>query len=411
MRLARFIYRNGFWVLAPLALLLLFPSRPSFLGFLLIPIFFLCRRLALGSWLAHTRVNLFFLVLLVMTAIGFAISSAPDLAILTAATAMAGVTVFFFLVDWVQAPPDFMRAVVILVFLGLCLALVVPFITEPSLEPVLGSLAFKISALVPKVQKLSNQNIVAGGLAIIAPMALALIAQKMDIRWRILGLGSLPIIVFAILFLESRGALFALATGFAAWLTLYRRWVLPLIPLTVIALLLLNAARHGPSVGQMLYGSIGSSKTGTFVERTTIWTQAVYLIRQAPLAGIGLGAYPRIAPYAFPYSPQLPGSSPNHAHNLFFQVALDTGVFGAVAFIALVLFALDSTWRAYRARIDRDLAIGLLAAFVVLLVHGLGDTIVWGTAKTSLILWVLLALGISFEALQGAKFHSTFQQI
>jgi O-antigen ligase len=232
-------------------------------------------------------------------------------------------------------------------------------------------------------------------------MALALIAQGNSAGWRKLGIVSLPVICFAVLFLESRGAMFALAAGFAAWLTLYRRWFLPLIPIAVIALLLLNAARNGPSVGQMLYGSIGTPKTGTFIERTAMWSQAAYLIRQAPLTGIGLGAYSQIAPYEFPYSAQQPGPSPNHVHNLFFQVALDTGVFGAVAFIALVLYAVHSTWRAYRANFERDLAIGLLAAFVVLLVHGLGDTIVWGTAKASIILWVLLGLGISFTFCQS----------
>ncbi len=400
MHLARFIYRNGIWVLAPIVWLLLFTSTLSSLGFLLIPPFFLCRRLALGSWLPYTRVNLFILIILLMTAIGFAISPARDLAVLTAATVAAGAAIFFFLIDQLREPTDLMHALVVAVLIGLALALVVPFITEPSLEPLLGSLAFRISALTPKLPKLSNQNIVAGGLAIIAPMALALIAQKNSSRWRILGIIAFPLICFAILFLESRGALFALAIGFAAWLTLYRRWVLPFIPLAVIGLLLLNAARHGPSVGRMLYGSIGSPKTGTVIERTVIWIQAAYLIRQAPLAGIGLGVYPRIAPYAFPNSLQQPGMAPNHAHNFFFQVALDTGVFGAVALVALLLFAMHSAWRGYRARIQRDLAIGILAAFVVLLVHGLGDTIVWGTAKTSLILWVLLALGISFDKVQ-----------
>ncbi len=396
MPLARFVYRHGIWVLVPIVSLLLFPSALSYIGFLLVPLFFLCRRMALGSWLPETRINLFILILLTMTAVGFAISSARELAVLTAAQVTAGITVFFFLIDQVNLPSDLARATGALVVLGLAIALVVPFITEPNVEPLLGPIALTISQLAPKVQKLSNPNIVAGGLAIIVPMALALIAQK-DRRWRVLGLVSFPVLSFAILFLESRGALFALAIGFAAWLTLYRRWVLPFVPLTVIALLVLNQARHGPSIGQVLYGTIGTPKSGTFIERQAMWAQAAYLIRESPIAGIGLGAYPRVAPYAFPYSPQQPGLSPNHAHNLFFQVALDTGIFGAVAFIALIFSAMHSTWRAYRARIERDLAIGLLAALVVLIVHGLGDTVVWGTAKTGVILWVLLGLGISFD--------------
>ncbi len=184
----------------------------------------------------------------------------------------------------------------------------------------------------------------------------------------------------------------------AVWLTLYRRWFLPLIPIGLIVALYLNQLYGGPSPAQFIYGKIGTVTGGTFIERQDMWFQAVYLIRQSPWVGIGLGAYSRIAPYTWPYSPSQPASliAP-HAHNLFLQVALDTGILGLTAFIVLLMTSLASAWRAFRRRVERDLAIGVMAALTVVIVHGFGDTIVWGTAKSSMVLWILLALAVGFD--------------
>lgn len=390
---ARFIYAQGI-LLAPVILCLLLPPPFLTLGFFLAPFFYLTRRVALGHWIPETRANVPVLILLAMTASGFWISSARDLAVFSAATLIAGVTLFFFLIDHLQSPRDFTRLVRGLALLGGAIALAAPLTTEPNPSPLLGSTGLAIYAVFPRISKISNPNIVAGGIAILAPFALAVVMEK-NVWARILGAVAFGAMGFAILLLDSRGALFALGAGVAVWATLYRRWILPLIPLGLIALLLLNQALQGPSIADFVFGKIGTPKGGTFSERQEMWSQAALLIRGAPWFGIGLGAYPRTAPYAFPHSPQDPGLAPNHAHNTFFQIALDTGIAGAVAFIALLLSAMTAAWRAYRTGTERDAAVAVLAAFIVVITHGLGDNVVWGTAKTSLIFWALQGLGIS----------------
>ncbi len=394
-RLAKSIYLSG-WLLVPLILLLLSPRPFLLFGFFLVPLFYSSRWLALGHWIPETRVNALVLFLLAMTAIGFWISPARDLGALTAGPVTAGVTLFFFLTDRLNAPRGVTLATRGLALGVFAIALAAALTTEPSPTPLLGSTAFAIYAALPRLFKISNPNIVAGGLVILAPFALALVVQK-DWAWRAVGGVALAAMGLAMLLLDSRGALFALGFGIAVWVTLYRRWVLPLIPLGLIALLAMNQALQGPSIAQFVYGKIGTPKGGTFVERQEMWGQAASLIRSSPFFGIGLGAFPRVASVTAPYSPENPGPSPNHAHNTFFQVGLDTGVPGAVAFIALLFSGVYFAWRAYRAGIERDAAIALLAAYAVLIAHGMGDTVVWGTAKTGLTFWVLQSLGISFD--------------
>lgn len=378
------------------AFFLLLPPPFLTLGFFLIPLYYVSRRLTFGHWIPHTRANPLVLILLAMTAIGFGISSARDLAVFSVAPLLAGITLFFYLTDVINTPRDLQFLTRALALIGLVIALGTPFKTDPGTSPLLGSLAFAIYAMVPRVSNIANSNDVAGGLAILAPFALAVMVQK-NWAWRILGGVAFVAMGFATVLLDSRGALFALALGLAVWGTLYRRWVLPLFPLGLIALLVLNQTLSGPSVSDLVLGKIGTPKGGTINERQEMWVQAAQMIRTAPIFGIGLGAYPRIAPITSPYSPSFPGAVNNHTHNTFFQIALDTGVPGAVAFIALLFSVIYFGWRAYRRGTERDVAIAVLAASTILIAHGLGDTVVWGTAKTGLIFWILASVGISFD--------------
>ncbi len=393
---AQGVTRYAGWLVIPIAVLLLFPSPLMAIGFVAALGLYGCRWLAQGSPFPETRVNFLILILLAMTTAGMAHSSAPDLAVLDAGQVVASVTIFYVLLDKIQIAADLWRAAALLVILGVLFALAAPFTTGWSPDKVYGIPAF-YQEIWPRLPKTTNPNILAGALAPIVLMALAL-ALRGERRMRILGAAALAPICIVLLLSQSRGALFALGAGMAVWLTLYRRWFLPLIPIGLLVVLYLNQLYGGPPPAQFIYGKIGTVTGGTLIERQDMWFQAVYLIRQSPWVGIGLGAYSRIAPYAWPYSPSQPASliAP-HAHNLFLQVALDTGILGLAAFVALLIAALASAWRTFRRRSERDLAIGVMAALTVVIVHGFGDTIVWGTAKSSVVLWILLALAVGFD--------------
>lgn len=395
VRWARAIHDQAHWLVIPVALLLLFPSAWMSVGFAACLALYGCRWIATGSPVPVSQANPAILTLLGMTAIGFVHSTAPDLAIVTAGQVVASVTVFFVVLERIQTREDLWRLAAVVVVIGLLIALATPFTVRWPSDKL-----FALPALLfqewPKFDKVSNSNILGGALALSVPLAVSLVMQDRR-ALRILGAISLFPLLMVLVLLQSRGAWFGLALGLCAWAALYRRWLLPLIPLGLIAAFGINSWMGGPPPAQFVYGPVANPRIGTFIERQDMWVQSLYLIRANPVWGIGLGAYPRVAPYAWPYSPANPSQVQNHTHNLFLQVALDTGVLGSAAFIVLVVLAAAQAWKAYRGGLERSLAIGILASLVVLVVHGFGDVVVWGTSKPSVIWWMLLALALGLN--------------
>ncbi len=389
--------------------LLLFPSSLQAVGLFGVPILFLgvlvlllLRWLEFGRPLPPTRATLPILVFLLIVTLFWVLSPARANATLFLAELIAGVIAFAALLDHIRRSNDLWRAAALLVLFGLALALVTPFTVYWAPEKVLPLSQFR--PVWPQLFKTTNSNIIAGALVPIVPIALALL-WKSSTRYRLLG-GLVLVLLAATLFLlESRGAIIALAVGLAVYVTLYRRWLLPLFLLGGLGVLLLNRTLGGPSPADLVWNEVGSTTPGSLVQRETMWRQAVDLIRQSPLLGIGMGAYPQVAPIAPPYSPAQPGWGYPHAHNLYLQLALDTGVVGVAAFLAIFGLAVASAWRTYRAGNERPLAIALLSSFAIIAVHSLGDTIMWG-ARSSLVLWFLFALAFGLDNLGLSSYNA-----
>lgn len=359
------------------------------LGFVALLGLYGVRWMATGSPVPSTRANVPILILLGMTVVGFVVTTAPDLAVLTAAQVLASVTLFYITYEKTLRSDDLWRAAAVLVVLGTLFALVAPFTVQWTTDKGLNFAALKEAAL-PRLPKETNSNILAGAIALIVPLSLACITRR-DSQWRLLGIVSLVLMSLTLILLQSRGAFFALGCGLALWASLHQKWVLPVVPLLLVGGLLFNNWAGGASLSQFLYGETSGPPT-TFVQRQDLWVQGIFLVRQSPVVGIGLGAFPRVSSVAWPYTPEDPGPQRNHAHNLFLQIALDTGIAGLGAFVVLLGLAVSSMWKAYRSHAERSLTIALLSAFTILVVHGMGDTIVWGTAKSSIVMWILLAM-------------------
>lgn len=389
-KFTRIVSEQAHWLALPIALLLLFPSSWMWLGFLAAPVLWLARWRARGAPFPALGVNLPLVIFLTMVALGLVITPAPDLAIATVGQLIAGVTIFFALTDYLNEPKRIWVVASALVMLGVAFALIAPFTVSWSANKLFGLPAF-YEAWWPHLREETNPNILAGALAPIVPLALALVVQG-ERRRQILGAIALAPILLILILLQSRGAVFGLAMGLVVWLALYNRWVLPFVPLGLLAILAINHAMGAVSLANLFYGETNAGSPGTLLQRQDLWLQSLFLIRQSPVFGIGLSGYPRVAPITWPHSPAQPGGSPNHAHNLFLQIALDTGVVGLAAFTAILWLALRSVWTARLVQTQRHLAIALFASLSVLMVHGLGDVIVWGTAKSSIVMWVVLAM-------------------
>lgn len=375
-----------------LTLTLFLPIPWVVLGYVTMPAYYAVRWRALGSPIPAIRVNLFILVLLVGSALGLLVTPRPLAGAVSAGNLLAAVTCFYILTDFIQSPADVWLVAVGLVTLGLGITLLIPFRVEWSLNKVYPLPGQEL--LEPPTSGV-NPNLIAGQLAVILPLAISLLFAR---RWRKLGVGAVVSLGLSLIVLQSRGALFGVAGSLALVATAVRRWLLPLLMLLALGGVTTNSYLGGESLAPYILGRAGTATSGTTAERLAMWGQAFELIRANPLTGIGMAAYPAVAPYAPPYSTAAPGPVEPHAHNLFLQVALSAGVPGLAGFIPLLVWAMVSAWRAYARGIVPPLALGVLAALGIVTVHGQVDSIFWGN-KSNVLLWVIFAISLSLARL------------
>jgi putative inorganic carbon (hco3(-)) transporter len=146
------------------------------------------------------------------------------------------------------------------------------------------------------------------------------------------------------------------------------------------------------------------SGPGGPASRPEIWSAALCAIQDFPLTGIGMGTFGEVTPAMYPlfagYLPQ------GHAHNVFLQVAVDLGIPGLVAWLAILVLALVSAWELYRQtnkqgdRWAAGLGAGLLCAQVALGVHGMVDVAAWRTPLGGMV-WVLWGLTLAARNVYG----------
>lgn len=395
-RSAQFVHAHALWLAVPMAVLLLVPTPWMGVGALLLLGLMICGWIATGRLTPASPANMPIVVLLAMTALGLAISPLLASGIVTASRLGASVMVFWVLLENNRSAGILQQRAVMLTLLGVVLAVGTPLVVRwaPGKLFELPVVYHQTWGPLPKVV---NSNELAGAIAPVVPIALALVAQARR-RLRAVGAVTLVPMVAMVVLLQSRGALLALGAGLVVFAVLTRRSLLVLGLIVLIGVGAWDAWAGRPSGLVALFHQVTSIKT--FVAREQIWLQAVHLVRQSPLAGIGVGAYPLLSPTAFPYSEASPGPFRPNAHNLYLQLALDTGLGGLAAFMGLVLFALRSAWQAYRSNFERPLAIGVLAAFAVLLVHGVAEVVMWGTAE-SVLIWILFSLALGLRRRPG----------
>jgi putative inorganic carbon (HCO3(-)) transporter len=391
-RVARYDARVIPLLFIPLTLLLWLPPPWMLVGWLVLPVYYALRWRARGLPFPQTRANLFVLLLLLGVVIGLLTTPARLAGIESAGKVLAGLTAFYVLLDVLKTRADVWRATGALVLVGIGLVLLLPFAVSWSADKVFTLPAFLDWTLRPPGEGV-NANIVGGMLAALLPLACAPLFSHRR-REQILGAVTLGPMLLALFVLQARGAWFALLGGLAVGAAMYRRWLLPAIPLLLIALLYANQQMGGESaLSEMIFGKIGTVTGGTLQERVGMWSQAVELLRARPLTGIGMGAYEFVAPYAPPYSPQEPGMVFPHAHNVFLQVALDTGIVGLLGFVGVLALAFWEAGRAHTRNIAPPLPLALLTALAIVVLHSLGETVFW-YLKAQWLLWVLY--GIAF---------------
>jgi putative inorganic carbon (HCO3(-)) transporter len=278
----------------------------------------------------------------------------------------------------------------------------------PALDRVMSRLPGLIRGL-PGVEEGLQPNYVAGALLLFLPVQLALLFG-LPRRWGSVGLGLAALglaglTAGTLVLTQSRGGALGLACGLGLWLA----WHGPRTRLLLLALLIAGAVAVvliGPAeVAASLEGAAGRNLLESMLARVEVWVRALSAIQAFPLTGLGLNGFRHVMPVFFPLFVAPPTFDVSHAHNQFLQAALDLGLPGLVAFVALAVgaFGLLISARSQTGRRDRRLlAEGLAAALAAQLAFGLVDALAFG-ARAHVFFWVALAYIVCLYRLARAE--------
>ncbi len=376
---------------------------------LIAALFWPLRRLATGRWSVRTPVDWPVALLLLTLPVTLWASVELEQTRPQVLRLLAGAALFYALVNWGNLNLKKIRlAANLTLAAGLLLALAAPVLVQWNAL----KLAFIPSALYARFRLLAsdpaNPNVMAGSLVLLLPLGIGLLlfAWRSLRNWeRLLAAGFVVLGGGMLLLTQSRGAWLALAAALAVLVSLrFRRgWIF------VLAAALVGVAGAALiGLDQAAAYLVSSATLGGAEGRLEVWSRALYMIQDFPFTGIGMGTFTGVADRLYPFFLYAPGTV-EHAHNLFLQVAVDLGLPGLVAWLAILLGLSYTAWRVVkissgdcRARPERSLAMtepwllglgaGLLAAQVALAVHGLTDAVTWGMVRPAPLVWLVWGL-------------------
>ncbi|MEE8390592.1 MAG: O-antigen ligase family protein, partial [Anaerolineae bacterium] len=220
---------------------------------------------------------------------------------------------------------------------------------------------------------------------------------------RVLSVAVCLLMGLILLLTKSRGGYIAAAVGglMVMWLSVRRRWasvlilVLSLVVIGMGVWLLFGTKSQTPDLVE------GATDPSTWVFRQQVWRTVLWMMADFPFTGVGMGSFNDVASLLYAlYVPQNPG-----AHNLYFQVGVDLGIPGMIAYIAVLMLTLwmaGSAMREFTQRGDgtlRVVAVGAMSGMVALMVHGGADHTVWNT-RAAFIPWVVMGLVVGLHGLE-----------
>ena len=365
-----------------------------------------------GQFLPVTPFNGALLLWALMVCIGTLLSPYPDLTLPKTSNLLLGLMSWRYLVLTGTTTRRIRWAVIALVLIGVgmigvgMLSIQWSSTKIPFLQPLLARLPERLIALPEGPDAGINANQLAGVLAFYLPLMLSLgwaLFQRRPLPLIPTLLSALAWLLMGVLLLatQSRSGWIGALVGLMAWGCLEglasRRLGLVATVLGLILLLVVGAlAFIGPEALMVSWttGNALQTEAGmlSLTARVEIWSRALYAIQDFPLTGCGLGAFRRVMWILYPLFTVPANTDLAHAHNIFLQVAVDTGLPGLIAYLAMLGLGCHWAWRVARQAPQwRWLLLGLLASGVALHVYGLTDALAPGS-KPGLAVWWGLGL-------------------
>jgi putative inorganic carbon (HCO3(-)) transporter len=409
---AAFVSRFRIAVLLLFSPFFIFPAMSRWPAFLIIPALLLARWIATGDPLPRTPFNASLALLLFMVLVSTFATYDLEFSLPKIAGLLFGVVLFFAIADIPRNGAVLWLALVLFCLAGVGLAGIGLLGTNwigkfPMLEGITRHLPALIRG-VPGQAEGFQPNAVGGALTMFLPLQLALAigprpawakpyGPMSEETYRKARLLLFPGFVFSASVLaltQSRGAWLGL--GVAAILIsmgMARRFQMVIVgaAATIGALVVILWSIGHPDAFMRI---AGPGFRGDIAGRIELWSRAIYGIQDFAITGMGMNTFRRVMPVLYPTFLTSPDVDVAHAHNNLLQAALDLGIPGLVAYLAIWLGSARLLIGAYRwsdERGTRRYAAALAAGLVAYFVFGLGDAIALG-AKVGIFFWVDLAL-------------------
>mgnify|MGYP003375660674 FL=1 len=232
-----------------------------------------------------------------------------------------------------------------------------------------------------------NPNNFAEQLVMLLPLDLALFLNS---HWRgkLLSLLSLCVGAVAIGLTYGRSCWIGLTLAVVVFLALIDwRWV----PLFLVAGLVAI-----PFLPETIYNrilTITNTKDSSTRYRFEIYSTTENLMRDHWVKGVGLGT--DVMKEVFQtYPTNFDGTYPIHTHNNYLQIWAETGIWGLVSFLAVLLYQLKSGVKAFRAALDKRtkrLLAAALGAFCGILVVSIAEY-TWFYPRNMFTYWFLFGV-------------------
>ncbi|MCC6457200.1 MAG: O-antigen ligase family protein [Caldilineaceae bacterium] len=259
-----------------------------------------------------------------------------------------------------------------------------------------------------------NSNNVAGIILLFIPLAFALTLGPLQLRQRSLLLwltvktvAALLTLFFsvALILTQTRGAWLAAVCALLLILSLLGRRgkVLMALLVTVIAVGLFAI---GPAqlLDQLIVRDASAIDSSAWIQdrnvaaRLILWQRAIHGIADAPMTGMGLGAFAVVSQQPYPQvAGFVPDADMSHVHNIVLQMGVDFGVPGVIAWVSLlIMIGWQLTRLVQRSSLPTLLhtwSVGLLGTFAAYLAYNMLNAILLGS-RPAFVVWFFFGLCI-----------------
>jgi O-antigen ligase len=229
----------------------------------------------------------------------------------------------------------------------------------------------------------------AGVLMLSALMATAQILLLLRGLWCWGLIGSLALLIAALVMTHTRGAWIGFATGGALILGCRQKRLLLALP--VVAVVIFLAA---PEAVRARIRSIVDPQDVTARERLDMWGSGVQMLRDHPWTGVGMNGVKAVYP-AYKH-PDAVRERRGHLHNNLVHIAAERGLIGVTCWLWIWLAFYHQVWKILRGlapdnRRGLTLVVGSLASVTGFHVAGLFE-FTFGDAEVIMLVYFLMAL-------------------